>query len=144
MINKINNRGETIVEVLISTAIIGIVIAATYSLAINSINVIRNAQEREDATAAAKSQIELITGLGPNPLTQTSTNFCLDTTGKIISGTCSNYRSDIYNENFNVNVSYLSSPSINIYGFLYKISVNWVGVSSKNNNVTMYYIARKS
>jgi type II secretory pathway pseudopilin PulG len=59
-----NNRGDTIVEVLIALAIIGAVIGTTYAIASVSLRQGRQAQERTEALKVAESQIELLKEFG--------------------------------------------------------------------------------
>lgn len=53
-------NGDTIVEVLIALAIIGLVIAGAYATADSSTRIVRQAQERSDAVKVAESQLETI------------------------------------------------------------------------------------
>lgn len=53
-----SNRGDTIVEVLLALAVLGSVIVGAYSIATRSLNGVRVAQERSEATKIAEGQIE--------------------------------------------------------------------------------------
>jgi len=135
---KINQKGETIVEVLISMALIAITITAAYVSGVNTMHQIQAAKEKQDAVSIARQQIELlgsytdITNLVP----------CLSYSDQKVTSLTSNYCSGT-DSKFNVG-SVLAKVSIskvlNITNG-YKISVSWVG-SSGSSNVTMYYIRR--
>ncbi len=55
-----NNKGDTIVEVLISLAVLGMVIGGAYSIVNAALRNSRQAQERAEATKLAESQVETI------------------------------------------------------------------------------------
>lgn len=59
--NKIiNQTGDTIIEVLLSMAIVGMVIGLSFAAANKSIKTGRAAQEQTEALALAQAQIERI------------------------------------------------------------------------------------
>ena len=60
MLKIINNKGDTIVEVLIALAVLMVIIAGGYSIATRSLNGARIAQERSEATMIAQGQLEAI------------------------------------------------------------------------------------
>lgn len=53
-------RGDTIVEVLLAMAVIGMVLGVAYGIANRSVAIGRSAQERSEALKFAESQLELI------------------------------------------------------------------------------------
>jgi type II secretory pathway pseudopilin PulG len=57
---KLNKSGDTIVEVLIALAILGLVIGAAYATASRSLKRAQQAQERTQATKLAEGQIDSI------------------------------------------------------------------------------------
>jgi len=57
---RLNNSGDTIVEVLICLAIMSTVIGGAYAVASRSLGGIRQAQERAEATKYAETQLERI------------------------------------------------------------------------------------
>ena len=59
-IHKLNQTGDTIIEVLISIAIVGMVIGLSFGTANKSIKTGRAAQEQTEALALAQAQIERI------------------------------------------------------------------------------------
>lgn len=56
--NKLNTRGDTIVEVLISIAVVSFVLGAAYVSANRSLQGSRQAQERAEATKLSEAQLE--------------------------------------------------------------------------------------
>ncbi|MDB5183073.1 MAG: hypothetical protein JWO47_857 [Candidatus Saccharibacteria bacterium] len=72
-------RGDTIVEVLISIAVAGLVLAITYSTMNRNLLVTQASQERTEATKIAQGQLELIKAHNDTgDTTITSGTFCLD------------------------------------------------------------------
>lgn len=55
---KLDNRGDTIVEVLLSTAVIVAILGASYALSNRSLQTGRAAQERAEALKVAETQVE--------------------------------------------------------------------------------------
>ncbi len=73
-------RGDTIIEVMLSMAIIGLVLAAAYRTASTNLKTSRFTQERTEALKHAESQIEFMKSLeGTNrtDLFNQGSNFCL-------------------------------------------------------------------
>ncbi len=59
-VKKLNQAGDTIVEVLIVTAVLGLVLAGSYAIASRSLKGMRASQERGEALKLAEGQIESI------------------------------------------------------------------------------------
>ena len=59
---KLKQRGDTIVEVLIATAVVSLVLTGAMAVSNNSLKQIRGAQERSEAQAYAQSTVELLDG----------------------------------------------------------------------------------
>ncbi len=85
-----NKRGDTIVEVMIVLAVLGLAIGVTYATANRSLLATRQAQENSEATALLRSQAELLRYLAPNGSTAPSifniskpNYFCIDTSNKV-------------------------------------------------------------
>lgn len=57
---KTVTRGDTIVEVLIATAVIGMILAPSAAIVSRTVNVTRGSQERSEATQALRGQIDLL------------------------------------------------------------------------------------
>ncbi|MCA9323505.1 prepilin-type N-terminal cleavage/methylation domain-containing protein, partial [Candidatus Saccharibacteria bacterium] len=80
--NKNSQRGDTIVEVLLAMAVIGMVLGAAFGIANRSVAIGRSAQERTEALKIAESQVELLKTLYPSSSTMqgrlSSEPFCID------------------------------------------------------------------
>lgn len=76
-ISKHNQRGDTIVEVLIAIAIVSLTLAGAYVSANQSANKTRTAQERAEAIKWAESQVELLKA-NTAALPPVGTQFCID------------------------------------------------------------------
>lgn len=83
-------RGDTLIEVMLATAMIGMVIGASYASASRALRTGRFAQEQTEALKVAESQVEKLKyiaslGLSADPATQNifdtsagNTTFCID------------------------------------------------------------------
>ena len=85
MINKLhrNNQGETIVGVLISVAVVGLVLVSTYVIVRGSANLGQAARERTQALKVVESQLERLkyTVVASNPAQDPFSppaRFCID------------------------------------------------------------------
>lgn len=81
-----NQRGDTIVEVLISIAVISLILGGAYVTTNNSLRAERGAQERTDASKLVESQIEALKNLADtgNTAMFNTSGFCI-TGGATIS-----------------------------------------------------------
>lgn len=66
LIKRLNNRGDTIIEVMIVLAVLGLAISISYATANRSLLNTRQAQENSEASKMLQSQIEGIRILGAN------------------------------------------------------------------------------
>ena len=64
---KLTNRGDTIVEVMIVLAVLGLAIGISYATANRSLLNARQAQENSAATGIAQSQVEALRSLSADP-----------------------------------------------------------------------------
>ncbi len=77
---KGRQRGDTIVEVLISITVVGMVLGGAYVTANKSLIATRSSQERSNALKLAEAQVEQIKGLSntnPNALFTAASPFCI-------------------------------------------------------------------
>lgn len=86
-----NNRGDTIVEVLIAMAVVAVVLGGAYSSANKSFANTRAAQERGEALKVAESQLESLNTLYKNKTVNIydaapNNIFCLDDTPARVTG----------------------------------------------------------
>lgn len=77
----INQAGDTIVEVLITIAIMGTVLAGAYATANRSLTTIQDAQEHQQATLLAQSQMDALGSLSATDLMGHPNSFCFFNNG---------------------------------------------------------------
>ncbi len=87
--NKLNQAGDTIVEVLIAIGILSMILGASYAVAIKSSRSVRDAQERTEAQKIAMGSLELFrVKAKDNPSEYNApvkpSVFCFDSTGSKI------------------------------------------------------------
>jgi type II secretory pathway pseudopilin PulG len=122
-----NNKGETIVEVLISLALIGVTITAAYVSIVTTFHNIQYSQQKQDAVSLAKSQIEQIAA---------------SSTKSTVPTTC--YEMDSYSNCTSSSAPHFVIAITKLYSNDpdYKITVTWKTPSNSNAAVTMYYTKR--
>jgi prepilin-type N-terminal cleavage/methylation domain-containing protein len=80
-------KGDTIVEVMLAMAVIGLVLGAAFGIANRGVITGRNAQERSEALKIAESQLELMKANADDPQVQPTnpafnvTGFCMVPSG---------------------------------------------------------------
>jgi Tfp pilus assembly protein PilV len=121
-----NNKGETIVEVLISLALIGVTITAAYVSVVTTFHNIQYSQQKQDAVSLAKSQIEQIAASSTKSTVPTNC-YAMDS-----------YTDCTYDYPPYFVIAITPSPSAPDY----KITVKWKTPSNSNAVVTMYYTKR--
>lgn len=153
-----NNRGDTIIEVLIAVVILTLIITGAYVTSNDSLKNIIDAQERIQALGVAQSQTETLRaeassasvfGGGNNAQYLNSSNgssFCFNSLNSFqdfkSAPAYPDPRSCTYNNKFTVQISGLGqtqNPSTNTYGF--QINVSWPSVSSysSKDSLTINY-----
>ena len=84
-LKKLSQKGDTILEVLISVAVLSLILATSFTLANRSTQATRQAAERSEATKVAQSEIEKLKfylsqpGLADEP--NQDQFFCIDSSG---------------------------------------------------------------
>jgi Tfp pilus assembly protein PilV len=137
-------KGDTIVEVMISMAVLSIVIATTYSLSTRAFKSGQDSQYRDQAVSFNQQQVELIkeadnskpqsisqylpppSGTGP----ASGTPFCISPQTKAFqTGAACNNINNLYT----VSVVYNSAKAV------FKITTSWVSPSGTNQNTVVFY-----
>jgi len=72
--HKLTSRGDTIVEVMVVLAVLGMAIGISYATANRSLENTRQAQENSQATEYVQSQVEALRYLAPSSSTNPSDN----------------------------------------------------------------------
>ncbi len=137
-----NQKGDTIVEVIIAIGIISVVLVASYSIANRSLATIRDAQEHTIALKIAEAQIEQLKVASQDPTLNKMYNrnapFCVqynNGTGKleINNGPCAQTNGIPYNVS-------VSLPAGSGPDYTYTISVTWdTAIGSGQGNVSLVY-----
>jgi type II secretory pathway pseudopilin PulG len=139
--------GDTIIEVLLAIAVIGLVLTISYTTVNRSLRAARSAQEQTQALKLAESQIERIkyvAGLNNAPNSDNDvfdtrpgrTTFCVDSSfNKAISG------SSAYNTNCrNIDVpAYEQSVTYDQAGNLFRATVTWQTINGSTGRVQVSY-----
>lgn len=140
MLNRLhlNQVGDTMVEVLISMAIVSMILGGAYVTSNKSLIAIRDAQEHVDALKLASAEVELIKSITPTP---GLICYTLDGTMQTIATNCTLTNTGAINST-NISPSYKVAITVDAAG-TYKVKVNWDTVTGVINggNVEMYYRA---
>lgn len=144
-----DERGDTIVEVLIAVAVVSFLLAGAYSLSSRSVKTLTDAQERGQALSVASAQVEYLRAA--NAFSATSD--CFNPAGVAVtaSGASCNYNSAGQNGCTAATSSYCydvqitpvaSSSGGNSAASIsttYKIAVTWDSLLGNTSNVTLFY-----
>jgi type II secretory pathway pseudopilin PulG len=143
---KLNKTGDTIIEVLLSLAVLGMVISTAFAIASRSLKRAQQAQERTEATKLVEGQIDRIKYLSESNLASDITAFSditTSTTAMCLKPLTQNdqriIQSYTVGDNckegiFNYSISYDASAH------LFTIKTVWPSLGSNGEeNVTMKY-----
>ena len=119
-----NQRGDTIVEVLIAAAIVSLVLAAAYALTNRNLLGIQATQEQSYAQKLVQQQVEFLRVATTKP-----TGGCFNSSGSIVSGDACKIT--------NGGATYVLK--ITESGGVYTIAATWDAVGGGTANVTVYY-----
>jgi type II secretory pathway pseudopilin PulG len=138
---KKGQSGDTIVEVLIATAIIGLVMTVSYATAQRSVLVGRRAQERVEGLKVAESQVEILKSLAPlaspnifdaSAASPTNPTFCVTPTS-IINGGCAEGPGNRYNKSITRTDMAVTNEST------FTVRVFWDRIGGGQDDVTLVY-----
>lgn len=148
-----NHRGDTIVEVIIVTAILALVLAGSYSLSSHALQNGLDSNKRTEATAIAQRQTEYIKDAYLHDSAQLDKydptkdnpydNFCIidpnavQPTADAASATCLNYQ----NKGLSVTISYTGDdPAPPTPKRVFAVKATWVKTTVNNPDiVNLYY-----
>jgi Tfp pilus assembly protein PilV len=143
---KINNRGDTILEVVIAITLLALLLTGALALTQKNLQAEQSSQEHNEALQLAQSQIEELRNYATNNVLPSGNPFCL-----VASGASVGY-ADTPSQKCDVNAAGAASPTSIQPNFvltvtppaagssLYSISVDWQDVNGLNkDNVTLYY-----
>ena len=132
---KLKQRGDTIVEVLIATAVVSIVLTGAMAISNNSLKQIRAAQERSEAQAYAQSTVESLDQfMSDNPTAGQDQDFCIEVKDnkpsvKVVSNEASQCQFGIYRQVI------ARSPDSNVF----TVTVFWDGVTGNKQQLSLTY-----
>jgi len=116
MLKNLQQRGDTIVEVLIVVIVIATVIGSAYSIAVKSLQSTQRTQERSYALKLAETQLERLkaasTGANAASVLAVTQSFCLDATLTKTLNTIGSSLPSLNNDDFSrYNANCISYPS---------------------------------
>jgi len=155
-IKRLNQVGDTIVEVLLAVVVISLAIGIGYSIASRSLNTVRQAQERTEAVKQVENQIERLKKLaatdncsGPSSALCQPSSFCLGDNNQIISisPTPTNIASDpltsvAYGSGacLKNNLYYVSiTPEGGSPPRQYQVRARWLGLNNQKQETVVTY-----
>ena len=131
---KLKQRGDTIVEVLIATAVVSLVLTGAMSISNSSLKQIRGAQERSEAQAYAQSTVELLDGYrGP-----ILNNQCL-----YIDGAGAINAVAEGDQNCTFSTRYTQLITYDVVNKSYKVTVTWDGITGNQETLAIAYRTEK-
>lgn len=128
-----NQRGDTIVEVLIAAAIAGLILVGAFSIANASFKQIRASQERGEAQRYAQSQVEQLDAALATA-TPVAANFCIKSDGTPIVDTSVECKRGI-DDRYSLSITHPAGTPATTY----QVTVQWDGVTGITENLTLDY-----
>lgn len=145
---KINNFGDTIIEVLIAIAVLSVVLGGAYAISSRSLAGVRKAQEHTEALKYAEQQTERLKkladyggndGSGGNIFTMAAGSCVHNVSGVLkvsVAGTCDK---DIGAYKYSIGVSQPTPVTGSPNSFYFNIIVTWPGVGGGTDRVSLDY-----
>ena len=131
---RLNQRGDTIVEVLIAIIVVSSVLVGAYVATNRTTNQNQSSQERAQATRLVQAQIEYTRANGGIADGKT----CYSKSGSPKNGTNCVVLAD-GNPAGDTQPQYVLKVEKSLTSNVYTISAKWQSLLSGENNVTMYY-----
>ncbi|QQS20358.1 prepilin-type N-terminal cleavage/methylation domain-containing protein [Candidatus Saccharibacteria bacterium] len=126
-----NQRGDTIVEVLIAIALVSLVLTSAYALTNKNVRATQEVQEQSYAQKLAEQQVELLRASNPKPTASSCFDPNTGATLALISVAC---RPTVGNVNYSIEVARDS-----VVPEKYSVRVTWDTLSGRTAKVTVYY-----
>ncbi len=140
---KLGSRGDTIVEVLIAVAIVGVVLTGAYASARRSLNGVRASQERAEALKIAEGQLEMLkyyAATAPTP-TYPAPSFCLYVSGLTVTTVTSADVTHCKNQNpgarYNIAIA-KDTPTTDVF----TIAITWPQINGGTGQLSIGYKAK--
>lgn len=132
----LKQRGDTIVEVLISIAVISLIMGGAFVITNRSLQGTRRAQERQNALKLVESQLEQIKNLSAtsgSPIFSISTPVCITPAGAIVAD--SNAACAVDTEGNPSTTEPVFHLSISRSGNTFTVTNNWANVRGTGNDL---------
>lgn len=140
--NAIFQKGDTVVEVLIAVAILGLVLASGFAIANRSLRGIRAAQERGEALKVAETQLERIKKYSDSStdIYVDGANYCIENDGNVVDQPVGTF--DVRCQGGFYSTTTTVDSSSNQYTF--RTTVLWDRAGGQGQDtLTLYYKAYK-
>jgi prepilin-type N-terminal cleavage/methylation domain-containing protein len=137
--HSLDQAGDTIVEVMVVLAVLGLAISISYATASRSLLNARQAQENSTASLLLQSQLETLRTFAANKSTSPNyiyrPSFCIDSTGNVsLSPPCV-----FHNNLYNVTITYAASVG-GQDGGTFTLGAQWLDVTGDgNDSVALVY-----
>lgn len=128
-----SQQGDTIVEVLIATAIISMVLAMAYATSNRNARVAQETREHTQAVKIAERQVEILRMAAYSNASIPNSGGCYAADGGIGNGSACNYTADGSGADYKVSIT---GPVNSVYS----VNVQWDSLSGQRPDVTMRYI----
>jgi prepilin-type N-terminal cleavage/methylation domain-containing protein len=135
---RLDRRGDTIVEVMVVLAVLGLAISISYATANTSLLDTRQAQENSQAAELVGSQVESLRVMAPNLSTDPNyifinSPFCVGPTNNVVIITNLNSPPAACQPNtiYTITINYCSSascPSLGVTDNTFKVQAKWQDV----------------
>jgi type II secretory pathway pseudopilin PulG len=149
-LNHLRQTGDTIIEVMVVLAVLGLAISISYTTANRSLLNARQAQENSEATELLQSQIESLRTLSANVpaspnyifLPAAKQPFCVDPSGNVVIlplvvGLATPCR---YSNLYDVTITYVPDITPGVVGGTFQLVATWPDVQDQGQDtVTLSY-----
>ena len=140
MLRRLNQSGDTIIEVLVAVTIIGAILTGGYVITNFSLTTERQSQERNIAVGILQGQVEQLRANIP-----TNNNFCMvDDVAMNVGGTTCNF--DVNGNNnasasatplYKINITNCHNASSCNTGYLYTATATWEALGGGVDKVSL-------
>lgn len=137
-LKKLNQVGDTIVEVMVALLVLGLSLAGAYSIASKSLKASRQAQEHGEALKLAESQLEVLkaqaSGITPSAIFTIAAPFCIAGNTPVDAASPQCKFSNLYD----VSIARTDLGDSNRYQF--DVSITWPSAGeSVNDTLSLHY-----
>ena len=135
---KLNSRGDTVVEVLLSIAVLSLVLVISYGLANRSTQTNIAARERSEAQKYSERQLELLRAyVSPDQEWASGVNadICFNDLAEVTKdrNECTGLGTD---DRYNMNITYVGDATV---GYVYTIRTTWENLKGSTDELKLSY-----